>query len=63
MNRKKGQFANRQICFVIGLGGISTDPKKIESILNSPAPRSLKQTRGFLGLAVISAPVLININY
>lgn len=36
---------------VIGRGGISTGPGKIESIVNWPATKSVKQIRGFLGLA------------
>jgi len=36
---------------VIGQGGIATDPAQVESILAWPVPKTLKQTRGFLGLA------------
>lgn len=36
--------------YIIGDGGISTYPAKIESILNWPTPKNLKQVRGFLGL-------------
>jgi len=33
------------------IGGIATDLGKIEFILNWPTPKSIKQTRSFLGLA------------
>ncbi|KAH8313394.1 hypothetical protein KR067_005263, partial [Drosophila pandora] len=36
--------------YIIGNGGISTDPEKISCILNWPAPRNMKQLRGFLGI-------------
>jgi len=54
LNLNKSQFCVSEVKYlgyVIGRGGISTDPRKIESILNWPVPKSLKQTRGFLGLA------------
>lgn len=37
--------------FLIGHGGLRTDPDKIESILSWPVPRNLRQVRGFLGLS------------
>ncbi|XP_037827126.1 uncharacterized protein LOC119615120, partial [Lucilia sericata] len=37
--------------YVIGNGGITTDPEKISAIINWPTPKNLKQVRGFLGLA------------
>lgn len=37
--------------YIIGEGGITTDPEKILAITNWPVPKNLKQVRGFLGLA------------
>lgn len=37
--------------YIIGNGGIKTDPEKVEAISLWPVPRNLKQVRGFLGLA------------
>ncbi|XP_037824418.1 uncharacterized protein LOC119612660 [Lucilia sericata] len=37
--------------FVIGNGGITTDPEKVQAIRDWPTPKNLKQIRGFLGLA------------
>lgn len=37
--------------YVLGNGGISTDPEKVTAIMNWPVPKNLKQVRGFLGLA------------
>lgn len=37
--------------YVIGNGGITTDPEKVSAILNWPIPNNLKQVRGFLGIA------------
>lgn len=36
---------------IIGRGGISSDPEKIEYIVNLPASKSVKLIRGFLSLA------------
>lgn len=36
--------------YVIGSGGICTDPAKIDCIKNWPPPKNLKQVRGFLGI-------------
>ena len=36
--------------FITGKG-VETDPKKIEAMLNSPVPKSIKELRSFLGLA------------
>ena len=35
---------------VITRGSVSTDPKKIEAMVKWPAPKALRQLRGFLGL-------------
>lgn len=37
--------------YIIGDGGIKTDPQKIDAILKWPPPKNIKQVRGFLGLA------------
>lgn len=37
--------------FVVSREGIRTNPKKVEAILNSPIPRTLRQLRSFLGLS------------
>lgn len=53
LNLNKSKFCVKRVQYlgyVIGEGGISTDPAKIESILNWPTPKTLKQVRGFLGL-------------
>ena len=36
--------------YIIGNGGIKTDPSKIDSILEWPVPKTIKQVKGFLGL-------------
>jgi len=36
--------------YVIGNGGICTEPSKISCILNWPLPKNLKELRGFLGI-------------
>lgn len=53
LNLNKSKFCVTQVNYlgyVIGNGGIATDPEKIESIINWPTPKTLKQVRGFLGL-------------
>lgn len=37
--------------FIIGDGGIMTDPEKVSAIVNWPVPSNLRQVRGFLGVA------------
>lgn len=37
--------------YIITKEGIQTDPSKIEKIANYPIPKTIKQVRGFLGLA------------
>lgn len=54
LNITKSKFCVTKVNFlgyVIGYGGITTDPEKISSIRNWPVPKNLKQVRGFLGLA------------
>lgn len=53
LNINKSKFCVRKVKYlgyIIGDGGISTDPEKIESIINWPTPKTMKQVRGFLGL-------------
>jgi hypothetical protein len=35
---------------IISSKWVATDPKKIETMVNRPAPKNVKQLRGFLGL-------------
>lgn len=54
LNIDKCQFCVTQVKYlgyVIGHGGIQTDPDKVLSITNWPIPKTIKQVRGFLGLA------------
>jgi hypothetical protein len=36
---------------VIGVQGVSTDPQKIQDVVNWTQPTTIKKLRGFLGLA------------
>jgi hypothetical protein len=50
----KCSFAQRQVTYmghVISQQGVSTDPSKIEAVVNWPVPANVKELRGFLGLA------------
>lgn len=52
-NLKKCSFAHTQISYlghIISQEGVATEPKKIQAIMQLPAPKNLKQLRGFLGL-------------
>lgn len=54
LNTSKSKFCVTEVNYlgyIIGNGGIKTDPEKIDSILNWPVPKTIKQVRGFLGLA------------
>lgn len=54
LNIAKSKFCVTRVNYlgyVIGDGGITTDPEKVSAIQNWPVPRNLKQVRGFLGLA------------
>ncbi|XP_065356057.1 uncharacterized protein LOC135950441 [Calliphora vicina] len=54
LNIAKSAFCVTQVKylgFVIGNGGIQTDPEKVEAIIKWPTPKNIKQVRGFLGIA------------
>jgi len=54
LNVTKSKFCAQQVNYlgyIIGNGGIATDPQKIDSIGNWPAPKNIRQVGGFLGLA------------
>lgn len=54
LNISKSKFCVTEVNYlgyIIGNGGIKTDPEKVESIKNWPTPKNIKQVRGFLGLA------------
>lgn len=53
LNVSKSKFCVTQTNFldyIIGNGGITTDPEKVTAITNWPIPKNLRQVRGFLGL-------------
>lgn len=53
LNVSKSKFCVTRVNYlgyVIGNGGITTDPEKVAAITNWPVPKTLKQVRGFLGL-------------
>ncbi|WVZ74581.1 LOW QUALITY PROTEIN: hypothetical protein U9M48_022746 [Paspalum notatum var. saurae] len=55
----KCRFAQEQISYlghVISAAGVSTDPSKIDTVMNWPTPTTLKEVRSFLGLAVLALP-------
>jgi hypothetical protein len=37
--------------YIVTKDGVQTDPEKIKKIIEYPQPKTLKQVRGFLGLA------------
>jgi len=50
----KCAFAKQQVHYlghVISKDGVATDPTKVQDILNWPTPQSVRDVRGFLGLA------------
>lgn len=50
----KCEFAKRTVSylgFVVSEQGVSTDPSKVQGVLNWPVPQNLKELRGFLGLS------------
>lgn len=50
----KCKFAQRSVAYlghIISEAGLSTDPAKIQAIQSWPVPRTVKDLRGFLGLA------------
>jgi hypothetical protein len=50
----KCSFAQESISYlghVISAAGLATDPSKIQAIVDWPTPTSVKELRGFLGLA------------
>lgn len=50
----KCSFAQQEISYlghIIGSEGVSTDPKKIQDVVNWAVPNTVKKLRGFLGLA------------
>lgn len=54
LNISKSHFCVTKVQYlgyVIGNGGISTDPEKVSAISNWPIPKTIRQVRGFLGLA------------
>lgn len=50
----KCRFALQQIAYlghVVNAEGLSTDPAKVQAVVEWPTPSSVKELRGFLGLA------------
>jgi hypothetical protein len=50
----KCKFAQQSISYlghVINANGVSTDPSKVQAIQDWPVPKTVKEVRGFLGLA------------
>lgn len=50
----KCSFTQQELSYlghIIGVQGVSTDPSKVQDVLNWPQPNTLKKLRGFLGLA------------
>lgn len=56
LNFSKSHFCVTQVGYLgylIGHGGIATDPNKVEAINSWPSPNTLKQAQSFLGLVFI----------
>lgn len=54
LNISKSRFCVTRVKYlgyIIGDGGITTDPDKVSAIRNWPVPKNVKQVRGFLGIA------------
>lgn len=54
LKQSKCTFAQRSIAYlghVVSESGVATDPAKVQAIMDWPQPCSLKDLRGFLGLA------------
>lgn len=54
LNIAKSKFCVKKVKYlgyIIGEGGIITDPEKVSAIREWPVPKNIKQVRGFLGLA------------
>ena len=54
LNVAKSKFcvtSVKYLGFIIGNGGVSTDPEKIVAVNSWPTPKSVKQVKGFMGLA------------
>jgi hypothetical protein len=56
LRKEKCSFATNKVEYLghfITKEGVSTDPNKIQAVSSWPLPSSIKQLRGFLGLAGI----------
>lgn len=52
-NAKKCEFGQTRVSYlghVISEKGVAIDPSKVQSVLDWPLPRTIKELRGFLGL-------------
>jgi hypothetical protein len=53
INKEKSQFRRSELKYlghVVTTVGIATDPEKVSTIANYPAPRNVKELKSFLGL-------------
>ena len=53
IKKSKCAFATRKVDYlghIVSGQGVATDPSKIQSVLQWPTPKNVKQLRGFLGL-------------
>ena len=54
MKLSKCKFAQRSVAYlghIINEQGVSTDPAKVQAIVDWPIPSNVKELRSFLGLA------------
>lgn len=54
IKRSKCTFAAQNVEYlghIIAAGKVSTDPRKIQAVMEWPEPTNVRQLRGFLGLA------------